>query len=174
MTASEHPLVAEFLHGISAEYRDLFRALAAHAISLGYRPVKCRTAALNIDFRSSQTRKTLMKFSSEEEKHDSFGYGERKLPGLRMRFFASAEYSEIFRRAVQRVIENFDGKYTGCYGCGRCKGEPQGYHYTYPDGRQVFRCGSELLSVFDFTEADLPEMLALLDAQAEYDLNTAR
>lgn len=87
-----------------------------------------------------------------------------------MRFFASEEYSEIFRRAVQRAIENFGGKYTGCYGCGRCQGDPQGYRYTYPDGRQVFRCGGELLSVFDFSDTDLPEMLRLLDAQAQYDM----
>ncbi|MBQ7983562.1 MAG: DUF3788 family protein [Clostridia bacterium] len=161
--------VDEFLPQIPTEYTSLFRALADHAISLGYRPVRCKTATLNIDFRSSKAKRTIMKFTLEEEGHDSFAYGERKLPGLRMRFFASTEYSGIFHKAVQYVIERFDGKYTGCYGCGRCQGEPQGYHYTYPDGRQVFRCGGELLSVFDFTDANLDEMKALLTRQAEYD-----
>ena len=110
-----------------------------------------------------------MKFTLEEEKHDGFAFGERNIPGLRMRFFAFPDYSEIFHKAVQYVIERFDGKYTGCYGCGRCHGEPQGYHYTYPDGRKVFRCGGELLSVFDFTEENLEEMKELLSRQAEYD-----
>ena len=166
--------VEEFLSQIPAEYTGLFRALADHAVSLGYRPVRCKTAALNIDFRSSKARRTIMKFTMEEEKHDGFGYGERNLPGLRMRFFASGEYSEIFRKAVQYVIERFDGKYTGCYGCGRCQGDPQGYHYTFPDGRKVFRCGGELLSIFDFTDADLPEMRNLLDTQAAYDRERAK
>ena len=162
-------LVEEFLSQIPTEYTDLFRALADYANSLGYRPVRGRTASLSIDFRSRKTKRTIMKFTLEEEKHDGFGYGERKIPGLRMRFFAAEEYSEIFHRAVQYVIERFDGKYTGCYGCGRCQGEPQGYHYTYPDGRTVFRCGGELLSVFDFSDTDLDEMKALLTKQAEYD-----
>lgn len=47
-------LVEEFLSQIPAEYTGLFRALADHAISRGYRPVRCRTAVLNIDFRSSK------------------------------------------------------------------------------------------------------------------------
>lgn len=161
--------VEEYLSQIPAEYTALFRALADHAISLGYRPIRCRTAVLNIDFRSSKAKRTIMKFTLEEEKHDSFGYGEQKLPGLRMRFFAANEYSDIFHNAVQYVIERFNGKYTGCYGCGRCQGEPQGYHYTYPDGRQVFRCGGELLSIFDFNYTDLDEMKKLLNIQAEYD-----
>lgn len=162
-------LLEEYLPRIPAEYADLFRTLAEHAISLGYRPVRCKTAALSIDFRSSKAKRTIMKFTLEEEKHDGFRYGERNFPGLRMRFFAASDYSEIFHHAVQTAIENFDGKYTGCYGCGRCPGEPQGYHYTYPDGRQVFRCGGALLSIFDFSDADLPEMKKLLEAQAQYD-----
>ena len=162
-------LIEEFLTRIPVEYTDLFRALADHAISLGYRPIRCKTAVLSIDFRSSRAKRTIMKFTLEEEKHDGFACGERKVPGLRMRFFASTEYSEIFHKAVQYVIERFDGKYTGCYGCGRCQGKPQGYYYTYPDGRTVFRCGGELLSVFDFTEDNLDEMKTLLTRQAEYD-----
>lgn len=168
-TVQKSDLTEEFLSQIPAEYTDLFRSLADYAIFLGYRPIRCKTAVLNIDFRSSKAKRTIMKFTLEEEKHDGFGYGERNIPGLRMRFFASTEYSEIFRKAVQYVIERFDGKYTGCYGCGRCQGEPQGYHYIYPDGRKVFRCGGELLSVFDFTNDNLDEMKELLNIQAEYD-----
>ena len=168
-TGQKSDFIQEFLSQIPAEYTNLFRTLAEHAVSLGYRPVRCRTSGLNIDFRSSKAGRTIMKFTLEEEKHDGFAYGERNIPGLRMRFFASGEYSEIFHKAVQYVIERFDGKYTGCYGCGRCQGEPQGYHYTYPDGRKVFRCGGELLSVFDFTEENLEEMKELLSRQAEYD-----
>jgi hypothetical protein len=65
------------------------------------------------------------------------------------------------------VIEEFGGKYTGCYGCGRCDGT-EGYTFVYPDGRQVFRCGSELISVFDFGEKDIPEIKNLMKVQDDF------
>lgn len=168
-TEQARDVLDEFFSLLPSEYKNIYKELADHASSLGYRPVRNKTKNRTMDFRNGKTKKAIMKFALAEEKHDGFRYGERKLPRLRMRFFAAAEYSEIFNKAVQYVIERFDGKYTGCYRCGRCQGEPQGYHYTYPDGRQVFRCGGELLSIFDFGDSNLDEMKKLLDIQAEYD-----
>lgn len=59
---------------------------------------------------------------AKEQKHDGYHYGERNVPGLRLQFFAATEYTEIFERGIKNVIEDFDGKYTGCYGCGKCDG----------------------------------------------------
>ncbi len=174
MANSSKESLEEYLLRIPAEYTEMFRVLAQTAISLGYSPKRCKTADLCIDFRSSRTKRTIMKFSLKEEKHDGFKYGERDVPGLRMRFFAADDYSELFCRSVQYAIEDRDGKYTGCYGCGRCKGAPKGYRYTYPDGKKVFRCGTELISIFNFTGDDLPEMLRLLKVQARWDMETAK
>jgi len=89
-------------------------------------------------------------------------------PGLRLKFYASDDYSDIFKEGIKRVIEEFDGKYTGCYGCGRCKGKLQGYTYTYDDGKKVFRCGSELISIHNFSKIDIGETKRLIKKQDEF------
>lgn len=168
MTTKQEALMNEFLEAIEEEYRPLFKELAEFAVSYQFNPVRNKTQDFSIDFKNSKLKKTIMKMEVAEQKHDGFGYGERKIPGLRLKFFATKEYSKIFQHAVKSVIEDFDGKYTGCYGCGRCKGNPQGYVYTYPDGKKVFRCGSEQLSIFDFDESNLDEIKQLIQNQIEY------
>ena len=169
MKEKQAALVEEFLGHIRPEYHELYRQLAETACSLGYRPVKTKTKDFCLDFRSGKAGRTLMKMEDKEQKHGSLRYGQRDKPGLRLRFFASPDYSALFHEGVRNVIEEFGGRYTGCYGCGHCKGEKQGYTYRYPDGRAVFCCGLELISVFDFTGDDLPEFQRLMQAQAEYD-----
>ena len=166
MNARQSALIEEYLSLINPSYRPAMRELAEYAVSLGYTPTRCKTQDLTIDFRNAKQKRTIMKLEQREQSHDGFAYGERDVPGLRLKFYASAEYSEVFQNAVKRVIENFGGKYTGCYGCGRCTGKKQGYVYAYPDGRKVFRCGGELLSVFDFLD-HVDEAKRLLQRQAE-------
>lgn len=168
MNDKQHNLIEDFLSHIDQNYHALFLELADYAISLGYTPIRNKTQDFSIDFRKNKTRKTILKMEEKEQKHDGYRYGERNVPGLRLKFYASKEYSDTFRKGIQRVIEDFDGKYTGCYGCGRCKGEPQGYIYEYQDGRRVFRCGSELVSVFNFTPDHIQEMEKLLKEQDQY------
>lgn len=156
-----------FLHMNDMNYKAIFLELAEYAISLGYNPVRNKTSDITIDFRKNKIKKTIMKMEAKEQKHDGFNYGERDIPGLRLRFFAVADYSDIFKRGIQRVIEDFNGRYTGCYGCGRCDGM-DGYTFVYPDGRQVYRCASELISIFDFEEKDILEIKQLLKSQADY------
>ena len=167
MTDRQQALINEFLEQINPSYRDTFARLAEHSVSLGYNPVRNKTQNLSIDFRNSKLKKTIMKFDTMESEHDGFKYGERDVPGLRLKFFASTDYSDIFSAGVKRVIEAYGGKYTGCYGCGRCGGKPQGYVYTYPDGKKVFRCGSELVGIFNYTGHE-DEICSLMTRQAEY------
>jgi hypothetical protein len=167
MNEKQKAVLDELLSGINEKYHAMFLELAEYAISFGYNPVRNKTADVTIDFRKNKYKKTIMKLEVHEQKHDGYEYKERAIPGIRLRFFAAGEYSDIFRKGIQRVIENFDGRYTGCYGCGRCDGT-EGYIYTYPDGREVFRCGGELISVFDFSEKDIPEMKDLMHTQADY------
>lgn len=149
------------------QYKTMFLELAEYAISLGYKPVRNKTKDISIDFRKNKIKKTIMKMEAKEQKHDGNKCGERNIPGLRLRFFAAKDYSDIFKYGIQHVIEEFEGKYTGCYGCGKCNGT-EGYTFFYPDGRQVYRCGGELISVFDFAEKNLPEIKLLLKTQADY------
>lgn len=174
MKKKQRILLDAFLAEIGEEYRRMFLDLAEYAVSLGYSPVRNKTKDLSIDFKISKTKRTIMKMEVKEQKHDSFRCGERPVPGLRLRFFAAGTYSEIFHEAVRKALESFGGKYTGCYGCGRCGGDPQGYIYRYSDGRELFRCGAELISIFYFDEGHVEEIKRLLRLQAEYDFEKAQ
>ncbi len=169
MNAKQNALMEQFLERIDPAWHGLFRTVAAHAADLGYPPVRTNTSDFCLDFRSSRLSRTLMKLEEHEQKHDGFRYKERAMPGLRLRFHAATAYSHIFQEGIRRVIEEFDGRYAGCYGCGACKGGLRGYTYVYPDGRRVFRCGRELISVFGFTPEHAGELLALMDAQHAQD-----
>lgn len=146
--------LAPLYTNLSPEDRALFAEIAEYAMQLGYKPKKSKTAAINYVFTSSRIRKHLLKFSIEQ--------GE---PVLKMKFYASKNYSPLFQEGIRAVIEEYDYKYTGCYGCGKCPGELEGYTYVYPDGRSYFRCGGELISVPGITRDELPEIKELLERQ---------
>jgi hypothetical protein len=90
---------------------------------------------------------------------------------LRIKFFASPAYSNFFQEAIRATIEEYDYKYIGCYGCGDCNGT-QGYWYRYPDGREYYRCGKELIEIFDTRNMPLEELLDLLKRQHEFFLSS--
>lgn len=173
MNPKQTLLVDSFLQGVDPAYHGLFREVAAHAADLGYAPAKTKTSDFCLDFRNARLGRTILKLEQHEQKHDGFRYKERAIPGLRLRFHASPDYSLLFQEGVRRVIEDFGGKYTGCYGCGACKGALRGYVYRYADGRQVFRCGRELISLFGFTPDHAGEIKALMDAQHAQDVALA-
>ena len=168
MNDKQAKLIEEYIALIPKHYKKLFNELADYAVLLGYNPIRNKTQDLSIDFKKNRYKATIMKFGLKEARHDGFGYGERDNPDLRLRFFASKNYLEIFRNGIKHVIEEFDGKYTGCYGCGRCKGELEGYTYIYPDGRKVFRCGRELIAIVDYDETIIEEIKKLMKEQDDF------
>lgn len=165
MNEKQKNLMNEFFTHINDTYHGMFLELAEYAILLGYTPVRNKTQDFSIDFRKNKIKKAIMKMEEIEQRHDDYGYGERNIPGLRFKFFACKEYSDLFQKGIQRVIEEYDGKYTGCYGCGRCKGQLLGYIYRYPNGKKVFRCGTEFISIYDFTNDNISEMKKLMKEQ---------
>jgi len=155
-------LLESFLNEIPSKDKSLFRAIAEHAISLGYTPKKTKTSLLNLDFSSSKLKKTILKLEVPNPKRN------KNLPGIRLKFYANPKYSDIFHEGVKGVIEAFDGRYTGCYGCGKCKGNLEGYTFTYPDGKSVFRCGGELISIKGWNESNLDEIKQLINTQNDF------
>ncbi|MDQ0193295.1 hypothetical protein [Paenibacillus wynnii] len=147
----------EFYQQLSDEETSVFSEIADYAAQLGYKPKKAKTQALNFVFNNSKTKKHIMKFSIEKGN-----------PVLKMKFYASATYSHIFRESLRAVVEEFNYKYTGCYNCGKCKDKLEGYEYTYADGRTYFRCGVELISILPITDKDIPEIKKLLKTQHQY------
>ena len=169
MNEKNRVLINEFLDAVPIEYKEIFNELAEYAIQLGYTPKRTTTKNFGIDFSKRKVRKTIMKF----EDHDN-GIPSRN-PGLRLRYYASSNYSEIFKNGVKRVIEEKGGKNTGCRRCGDCKGKLEGYIYTYPNGKNVFRCGpDQMIEIYDFGMADVPEIKSLLKTQDEHLINKVK
>lgn len=168
MKDKQAKLIEEYVALIPERFSKLFIELAEYAIYLGYNPIRNKTQDLTIDFKKNKYKAIIMKIGLKEGRHDGFGCGERDNPDLRLRFFASDSYSTIFQNAIKNVIEEFDGKYTGCYGCGRCEGQLEGYTYVYPDRREVFRCGRELVPIYDYDEASIEEIKELMNEQDEF------
>ncbi len=144
---------------LTEEERDVFSSIADFAFNLGYKAKKDKTNAIGYSFKHSKLSKQILRFTSSRGK-----------PVLRIKYFASPAYSEFFHEAIRATIEEFDYKYTGCYGCERCDGT-NGYRYTYPDGREYYRCGSELIEITDVRNLPLEELLELLQKQHEFFLS---
>jgi hypothetical protein len=143
-------------------YKVMFKEIAEYAISLGYLPKKAKSKDFALEFSKSKVNRTIMKMvihCSGTNKH---------IPELRLKFYTNKDYSDIFKQGIRTVIEEFGGKYTGCYGCGRCKGELEGYTYEYADGTKVFRCGNELISIQNISQENVPEIKALIEEQNEF------
>lgn len=163
MNENQKNLLYSFLDSINNDYYHMFLDLAQYAVSLGYTPRRNKTQNFSIDFKKSRYKTSIMKMEVIEQKN-----GKRSTPGLRLKFYASTDYSQIFRNGIKNVIEEFDGKYTGCYGCGRCTNQLEGYTFVYSNGRKVFRCGRELISIFDFSTEDIKEIKELIKRQDEF------
>jgi hypothetical protein len=155
-------LLNGFISELPENYQKMLQEIAEYAISLGYTPKKTKARDFAIDFSKSKVKRTIMKM---ELHHNSI---KKSVPGLRLKFYANKDYSDIFKEGIRRVIEEFDGKYTGCYGCGRCKGQLEGYIYTYDDGKKIFRCGGELISIHNFSSENVPEIKALIKGQDDF------
>lgn len=155
-------LLNDFISELTESYREMFRDIAEYSISLGYTPKKTKSKDFVLDFFKSKINRTILKMEIHNNAIKMNG------PGLRLKFYANKDYSDIFKQGIQRVIEDFNGKYTGCYGCGRCKSELEGYTYTYPDGKKVFRCGSELITIHNFNSKNISEIKALIKGQDEF------
>lgn len=147
----------EFYHYTDANELALFSEIATFASSLGYKAKRAKTKDLNIIFTNSKIKQHILKFSVDKGK-----------PILKMKYFASTTYSKLFLDAIRHTIEEYEFRYTGCYKCGKCKSAIEGYIYQYDDGRQYFRCGSELIEILEFTKNDLIEIKRLLEVQHSY------
>lgn len=147
----------EFYQKVTFEEKDIYSRIAQEVEMWGYKPQRAKSQAVNYVFVNRKTKKHLLKFSIEKGK-----------PVLKLKFYAASSYSELFRESVRRAIEEYDFRYTGCYGCGKCGDALEGYVYTYEDGRQYFRCGGELISLPPITHLEVKEIMDLLKCQHEF------
>ena len=149
----------DYLETLAIDERPIVSAIANFACSLGYRAKKDKTNALGYTFTHSKVKKPILRFTSN-----------RGQPIIRLKFFASRGYSHFFHEAIRRTIEEYNFRYTACYGCGNCDGT-QGYQYRYSDGREYYRCGAELIDIDNIRNLPLAEMLDLFKKQHEFYLS---
>lgn len=138
---------------LSEEEYLVFSAAAETMFGLGYKLKPDKSKTPGYTFVHPRVKKYILRFSFQKNQ-----------PLLRMKFFATREYSDFFHQAVRAVIEEYDYRYTGCYGCGKCDGS-QGYTYSYSDGQTYYRCGSELIEITDIKNIPVVEMCSLLKNQ---------
>ncbi len=150
----------DYFETLTAEGKIVFSAIADAALALGYRAKRDKTHSPGYTFSHRRVKRRILRFSVNRGK-----------PVIKLRFFAAQEYSEFFHEAIRKTIEEYDFRYTGCYGCGNCDGT-EGYQYRYPDGREYFRCGSELIEIEDVSHVPLEELLELLREQHRYYLRS--
>ncbi|HZW02377.1 MAG TPA: hypothetical protein VFF68_00505 [Anaerolineaceae bacterium] len=146
----------EYLALLSADERAIFSTIAEYAFSLGYKAKRDKSKTPGVTFTHSKVKKLVLRFSSSKGK-----------PILKLKFFAAPQVSEYFQEALRVTIEEYNYRYTGCYGCGSCSGT-DGYRYRYADGREYYRCGTELIELTDLANLPVPELLDLFRAQHEF------
>ena len=173
-------LIDECIAKMNADDRKVYRPIAEYALALGFTPrlvkASVKTSGGTSDelaFCKSKIGRTLLRINPMFLKAPvNYQIHEAGKAKMRLVFFATHTYSEPFLLGVKHVIEAFEGKYTGCYGCGRCSGELQGYTYTYPDGRAVFRCGGQLIELpATIGMAHVDEVKAMMKAQDDFWMN---
>ena len=143
--------------GLSPLEKSRLAAITELALELGYRPKLDMSKSVSYTFHHPKVKKTILRFVTRQG----------RLVVL-MKFFATPAYSDFFQEAIRSTIEEYDYKYTGCYGCNNRCNETEGYRYRYTDGREYYRCGTELIEIHDISKAPLPEILALLKRQHEF------
>lgn len=148
--------MSDYFETLTEMEKPVFSAMAEFAFQLGYKAKRDKSKTLSYTFTHRNVKKYILRFSSEKGK-----------PIIKLKFFASKQYSEFFQEAIRTVIEEYEYKYTGCYGCGECGGT-QGYTYKYPDGRGYYRCGKELIDLIDIPKIPLSEMFALFKTQHDF------
>ena len=149
-------IIDKFLDRIETNDRTYYKEIAEKAIELGYKPKRDKVKHLGISFRSSKHNVTILRYIYD------------KRPEYRLKFFAAKVYSKIFDESIKWIIEKFNYRYVGCYGCGKCIKELEGYTVEYEDGRKYFRCGSELIEIKDMNERIKDEVIELMERQALY------
>ena len=165
MTEKQKDTLEKIISALPNNFREAFREVAEHAISLGYMPVAKGTKTTYADFTKSKIKRTILKIDLTVDP-----------PRLGMKFYAISEYFGIFQEAIEERIRYYSKlKYeitSHCTGCmhiksGKCKGA-QGYTFIFPDGRQGFICGFCVIPLPSFTAENVPEVKEALKLQDDY------
>lgn len=162
ITEKQKYAINKIISNMPDDLREIYREIAEYAISLGYMPTIKGVNETYADFSKSKVKRTILKIDTDP----NFP------PRLAMKFFAIPVYSAIFQEALRERINVLERLKCApvslsCGGCGKCDGT-HGYYYTYPDGRKVFLCGMEVITVPSFCADNISEVKEALKTQDEF------
>ena len=163
-------LIDSCISKMNDEDKIIYRPIAEYAAELGYTPKQIKTAggvSEELVFTKSRIKRTLLRIHPTKQATPTKILQTGKA-GFKLFFCATPQYSEPFQEGIKRVIEAYDGKYTGCSRCGRCKGESEGYTYVYPDGKMVFRCGGVLIALHTISKENIEEIRTMMKTQDDF------
>lgn len=143
---------ADFFRCLSAEETGFFFELYEKAMELKLKVKKDATKTPCVSFLMGKN--LVMRFINN---------GKRNY--IKLKYYNCSEPGEVLERALLRTIEEHDFRYTGCYGCGSCQGKRRGYTIRHGNLKTYFRCGRELIEVYEINENSMPEILDALVGQ---------
>lgn len=150
----------DFYKNLPRDKRNKFEKLAEYAIALGYRVKRDKVKHIAFTFISNRYKNGVMRFINDKEQ-----------VLLKLKFFGVDNYNANFEECLKTTIEEFNFKYTGCYGCGKCKGKKEGYIIKYPDNTRYFRCGSEYIDITNIDSIEFEEIKNIIKRQTDYYIN---
>jgi hypothetical protein len=148
--------INEFLSFVDDDKRKFYEEIIQESIKLGFIPKKDKVKHLGISFFSKECKATVLRLIYDKKIE------------LRLKFFASTIYSSVFEDSLRKTIERFNFRYTGCYGCGKCIDQKEGYIINYPNKVQYFRCGNELIEIIDMNNEISKEIVTMIKDQHKY------
>ena len=99
-------------------------------------------------------------------------------PYVAVKFFGVADPPARCRDALLAEVEARNGQYCApvaypdrkafCGRCPACTGGGLGYFCTRADGTEAVRCGAYPIPIPGFSEADVPQIIEVLEAQHAY------
>ena len=160
MTKRQGERVNAFLADVGGESVALFSRLIECLEALGYYP---RKEGPNLSFKHDAHSKQMAKMGMRT--------GKEVYPFFALRFSACRGYSKRFADIVEAAIRRFPKKVAMCAegSCSYCAGAPHEhvYMHSFPEGVRR-HCGAYALEITELSEADLPEIQALIRAEHAY------
>lgn len=149
--------IKDFYDGMDESLKEMFEKLQSTCTQLGYKIKKDKVKHIAYSFVSSKYKNGIMRFV----KDNNCIY-------LKVKFFGVEDYGDEFEKSLKHTIEEFNFKYTGCYGCGKCKGAREGYIIKYDNGKKYFRCGSEYIDIYDLSSIPTGVIQNIITKQTDY------
>ena len=179
MTAKQNALIQKLFDTLPKDEKPAFEAVVTFLTDLGYVPQKQKVQGFDLAFKHQVHNRIIAKIGVQKQN----GW-------LRIKFFACKHVPEKYIQALHDEAVANENRYsmpvpppdrkpmpagvimkTCTLRCPTCSGGGMRYFYTFPDGREIFRCGAYPVPLANVQTTDLDELNRLLLEQHHYFLS---